>query len=84
MISNHKSYFKELVNALNFEREEELNKNTEYLKVRSIKERVDEGNAWYPIKIIDYGYGLGDTPFLEIEKNSKSWCKASIYIWLYT
>ena len=68
MITNHKSYFKELVNALNFEREEELNKNTEYLKVRSIKERVDEGNAWYPIKIIDYGYGLGDTPFLEIER----------------
>lgn len=68
---DHKTYFSNLLDALNFEREDEMIRNQDYLASKSITERVKDGYSWYPVKITNASYGLGDTPFIEIERSEK-------------
>lgn len=67
---DHVKYFSNLAHLLEAEKEHELQTTKDYLNKKSLKERVEEGLSLYPIIISKQGYGLADTPYLEIETTS--------------
>jgi len=58
----------ELASLLKIEREEDLSIHEAYLKKRSIQERKQAGLTWFPLKIVETGFGLGSYPFVVVER----------------
>jgi ATP-dependent RNA/DNA helicase IGHMBP2 len=57
----------ELAKVLKIEQQEDFKLHDIYLNQRSVKERRDAGITWFPLKVIESGYGLGAYPFLVVE-----------------
>ncbi|MGZ5282080.1 MAG: AAA domain-containing protein [Bacteroidia bacterium] len=60
-----------LSNLLQLEKEEEFRSYNEFIKNASLQERRHKGVCWYPLMIRETGYGLGDYPFLVVERTSQ-------------
>jgi superfamily I DNA and/or RNA helicase len=58
----------ELASLLKIEREEDLSIHEAYLKKRSIQNRKQAGLTWFPLKIVETGFGLGSYPFIVVER----------------
>lgn len=58
----------ELASLLKIEREEDLSIHEAYLKKRSIQDRKQAGLTWFPLKIVETGFGLGSYPFIVVER----------------
>lgn len=58
----------ELASLLKIEREEDLSLHEAYLKKRSIQDRKQAGLTWFPLKIVETGFGLGSYPFIVVER----------------
>lgn len=59
---------KKLKNLLDLERKEEYALYDEFIKASSLEERRRRGLCWQPLKIIDQGHGLGDYPYIVVER----------------
>jgi superfamily I DNA and/or RNA helicase len=53
---------------LKIEREEDLSLHEAYLKKRSVQDRKQAGLTWFPLKIVETGFGLGSYPFIVVER----------------
>ncbi len=60
-----------LYNLLQVEKEEEFRQYNEFIKNASLQERRHKGVCWYPLMIRETGYGLGDYPFVVVERTSQ-------------
>lgn len=58
----------ELASLLKIEREEDLSLHEAYLKKRSVQDRKQAGLTWFPLKIVETGFGLGSYPFIVVER----------------
>lgn len=61
-------YLEKMRQLLKLEKEEEYRQTAEYLRQTSLTDRIKTGFSWYPLQIIEQGYGLGNYPFLIIER----------------
>lgn len=65
---DHLTHLQQLVNT---ELEDDLANYQAFMENTSLKQRVNEGVCWYPLKINQTGYGLGDYPFLIVERTQQ-------------
>lgn len=65
-----KDYFLRLKNLLQLEKEEEIKTTKLYFENTGLKTQKAEGVTWHPIRIKEEGYGLGDYPFLVVERQT--------------
>jgi ATP-dependent RNA/DNA helicase IGHMBP2 len=52
---------------LRLEQQEDLRQHQLLLEKRSIRERIQAGLAWYPLKVAETGIGLGAYPYIIVE-----------------
>ncbi|MCX7743364.1 MAG: AAA domain-containing protein [Flavobacteriales bacterium] len=63
-----RSYLEHLRELLAIEKQEEYRQIGEYLKNTPLHLRVKTGFSWFPLIIKETGYGLGDYPFVVVER----------------
>lgn len=63
-----RSYLEQLRKLLAIEKQEEYRQIGEYLKNTPLHIRVKSGFSWFPLLIKETGYGLGDYPFVIVER----------------
>jgi ATP-dependent RNA/DNA helicase IGHMBP2 len=59
----------ELTKLLRIEQKEDYELHDAWLKKSSVQERKKNGIAWFPLRIVESGYGMGDYPFLVVERH---------------
>ncbi len=59
----------QLASILRLEQQEDYAIHEEWLRKSSIPERKRNGITWYPLRVIETGYGMGAYPFLVVERN---------------
>jgi ATP-dependent RNA/DNA helicase IGHMBP2 len=62
-----------LLTLIEIERKEEYTYFFEHLARLPVQHKVKEGYSWYPIQVIDTGFGLGDYPFVKIETQNREY-----------
>lgn len=60
--------FEQLIKALHFEREFERKQHEVLLKNTPIETRVKMGYTWFPLRVVETGFGLGDYPYMVFER----------------
>ena len=60
--------FEQLIKALHFEREFERKQHEALLKNTPVEARVKMGYTWFPLRVVETGFGLGDYPFIVFER----------------
>jgi ATP-dependent RNA/DNA helicase IGHMBP2 len=58
-----------LASALRVEQREDFEQHDAWLKKSSVGERKKNGITWFPLRIVETGYGLGAYPYLVVERN---------------
>ena len=62
------AYLGNLAELLKIERDEDWARFQKQLKEQPVNARIKEGLTWFPLKIVEEGYGFGSYPFLVVEK----------------
>lgn len=70
-MSNPFDQIRNLQLCLKHEKEEEQRQFNNDLKNLNTDQKVKAGICWYPLEIKESGYGLGDYPFLVVQRNRK-------------
>ncbi len=65
------SYFSDLQYLLQLEKDEELRQYENLMRGTSVQQRVEMGMCWYPLRVVETGYGFGDYPFVILERTKK-------------
>jgi ATP-dependent RNA/DNA helicase IGHMBP2 len=60
-----------LLTLIETERKEEHAYFFEHLARLPVQHKVKEGYSWYPIQVIDTGFGMGDYPYVKIETKNR-------------
>ncbi|MFN0032916.1 MAG: AAA domain-containing protein [Flavobacteriales bacterium] len=60
-----------LAEALRIEREEDFEQHKLWLEKSTIQERKKNGITWFPLRVIETGYGMGEYPFMVVERNDQ-------------
>jgi superfamily I DNA and/or RNA helicase len=58
-----------LASILRIEQSEDFALHDAWLKRSSIQERKRNGITWFPLKIVETGFGIGSYPFVVVERN---------------
>ena len=58
-----------LASVLRIEQREDYALHDAWLKQSSIQERKRNGITWFPLRIVETGYGIGSYPFVVVERN---------------
>lgn len=58
-----------LASVLRIEQSEDFALHDAWLKKSGIQERKRNGITWFPLKIVETGFGLGSYPFIVVERN---------------
>ena len=58
-----------LARVLRVEQSEDFAQHDEWLRRSNISERKRSGITWFPLKIVETGFGLGAYPFIVVERN---------------
>ena len=68
------AYFEQLRKLLELEKAEDAKSFEAATKSGSVHHRAEIGICWYPLRIVETGYGFGDYPFVVVErtKNQRS------------
>ena len=56
------------LSLLRIEKEDDLAQYNTYIKQSPLHERREKGVCWYPVQIKETGYGLGDYPYVIVER----------------
>lgn len=59
---------KQLLDVLQQEKEEEIAQFEALLKQQTLAQRVKKGACWYPLQVISSGWGLGEHPYIVVER----------------
>ncbi len=69
------THFKHQLQLIEIEKEAEITINKQFIETASVNERVKKGFSWYPLYIKEEGFGLGDYPYLLIERTKNKGAK---------
>ncbi|MFN5295752.1 MAG: AAA domain-containing protein [Flavobacteriales bacterium] len=58
-----------LASVLRIEQREDFALHEAWLKQSSIQERKRNGITWFPLRIVETGFGIGSYPFIVVERN---------------
>jgi len=58
-----------LASTLRIEQSEDFAMHDAWLRKSTIQERKKNGITWFPLRIVETGYGLGAYPFIVVERN---------------
>ena len=58
-----------LASVLRIEQREDYALHDAWLKQSSIQERKRNGITWFPLRIVETGFGIGSYPFIVVERN---------------
>lgn len=61
-------YFLSLKKLLTLEKSSDLTQYNQMMSSSSLKEKIGKGVCWEPLVIKDTGYGIGDYPFVVVER----------------
>jgi len=61
-------YFDKLIRLLHLEQKEEERQYKEAMLESSLEKRVSTGYTWYPLFIVETGFGFGDYPYVVIRR----------------
>src|SRR3954468_6099111 len=61
-------YFASLKQLLDKEKRSDLEQYNQSMSTSSLKEKIANGLCWEPLFIKDSGYGIGDYPFITVER----------------
>ncbi len=67
-MSQSQDHIKKLLQLLLIERDEDFNQYRELIAGSSVTERQNKGVCWYPLQVKETGFGLGEYPFLVVER----------------
>jgi len=59
---------KTITDALTLERDAHAERYRVLTSSAPVKQRVSEGIAWYPLRIVERGFGFGEYPFVVVER----------------
>jgi ATP-dependent RNA/DNA helicase IGHMBP2 len=65
------TYFNHLIALNDAERKAEEEQFITSIKNQSLTEQVHSGICWYPLQIMETGYGFGDYPFVWVERTKQ-------------
>ncbi|MCP4520560.1 MAG: AAA family ATPase [Cytophagales bacterium] len=65
-------HFLQLAELLKIEKEADFQQYQDYIQNTSINQQKEKGICWYPLNIKEQGYGLGDYPYLIVERNAET------------
>lgn len=68
---NPETHFTQLLALLHTEREEDLQQYLRFVRQRPLSERVAQGFSWYPLKVVQTGFSLGEKAFVVVERMSQ-------------
>lgn len=64
-------HFEHLSSLLAIEKETDFQQFQNFIKNTSLQKQREKGVCWHPLNIIESGYGLGDYPFLVVERTQQ-------------
>ena len=64
-------HFPLLLSLLQRERDEDLREFLRQIRERPLSERVERGNSWYPLQVVQTGFALGDKAFVVVERTTR-------------
>ena len=64
--------FEQLRDLLRREKEEDLRQFIQQVQQRPLQERVEEGVTWYPLKVLQTGFALGDKAWVTVERTART------------
>ena len=64
---------------LRLEKEEDLKTYQRLVLNRSLKERIDKGVSWYPLRLIRFYIGLGERIYVELALSAKQTAKPGVF-----
>lgn len=63
-------HFEHLLGLLQKEKEEDLRQFMEQIQKRPLAERVKQGYSWYPLKVVQTGFSIGEKAFVVVERTT--------------
>ncbi len=64
-------HFERLSSLLAIEKEADFQQFQEFFKNTPLQQQREKGVCWHPLNIVESGYGLGDYPFLVVERTQQ-------------
>ena len=64
-------HFTRLLDLLRQEKEEDLKQFLQLVRERPLAERIAQGFAWHPLKVVQTGFSLGEKVFLVVERTTR-------------
>jgi superfamily I DNA and/or RNA helicase len=64
-------YFEELRVLLQLEKDEEMRQFDVMMRGTTVQQRVELGHCWFPLRVVETGYGFGDYPFVIVERTKQ-------------
>jgi ATP-dependent RNA/DNA helicase IGHMBP2 len=59
----------QVATLLRIEQKADFEQHENWLRRSSVQERKKNGLTWFPLRIVESGYGMGDYPFLVVERH---------------
>ncbi|HNM27927.1 MAG TPA: hypothetical protein PKL15_20940, partial [Saprospiraceae bacterium] len=64
-------HFTRLLELLRQEKEEDLKQFLHLVRERPLAERIAQGFAWHPLKLLQTGFALGEKVFIVVERTAR-------------
>jgi ATP-dependent RNA/DNA helicase IGHMBP2 len=64
-------HFQHLLRLLQQERNEDLQQFIEHIQKKPLGDRVRQGYSWYPLKVVQTGFALGEKAFVVLERTTQ-------------
>lgn len=64
-------HFTRLLDLLRQEKEEDLKQFFQLVRERPLAERIAQGFAWHPLKVVQTGFSLGEKVFIVVERTTR-------------
>ncbi len=66
-----RDHFNRLLDLLRQERDEDLRQFIEMVRRRPLQDRVAQGYTWYPLKVMQTGFAIGEKAFVVVERTTR-------------
>ena len=71
MHSKSKDELLNLIKLIKVEKDEDLRMYNEFINKTNLAQRKHAGICWQPLRVIETGYGMGDYPFVVVERTKQ-------------
>lgn len=70
MAETRHPHYEQLLELLRREKEEDFRQFLQLVRERPLAERVEQGYTWYPLKVLQTGFALGEKAFVVVERTT--------------